>query len=308
MQLVGKAWHWGILAAAVCISTAVCEESLTVYVDRRGDPVVAKEAAALRDAGKLLAGDTMLSQISKARCQLKLTPVRQQKLSGRQIWELARKSYLRVGWFFLCKKCERWHVDLAGGYVIAEEGVAATCHHVLEKPPNFVSGFIIAATVGGKVLAVTGILAANARADVAIVKLAAEGPLTALPLSEDARPGDTVYCFSDPLSFRGYFSQGIVNRFYREAPKKRERNSAPAPAPPLSLNVSTDWAPGSSGAAILDECGNAIGHVARILPVEEEARKKTTAGKPDQHQDTGTLMVLHEAVPAQEVLGLIERR
>lgn len=297
-----------MLGTALCASLAVAEESLTVYVDRRIDPIVASAASALRDAGRLTGGDKLLPQLSKARCVLRLPARRQEALSGRQIWDLARKSYLRIGWFYLCSKCERWHVDLAGGYALTEEGVAATCHHVLEQPPNYASGFIIAATDAGKVFPVSEILAANARSDVAIVRLAVDGPLTPLPLSDEARPGDTVYCFSDPMSYRGYFSRGIVNRFYRDAPKRRVQDSGPAPPQPLGLNVSTDWAPGSSGAAILDECGNAIGHVARILPVEEEARRKAPPGKPNQRQDTGTLMVLHEAVPAQEVLGLIERQ
>lgn len=303
MLLLGAA-----LGASLAGSLAASEESLTVYVDRRSDPVVAGAATALRDAGRLMGGDKLLPQLSKVRCQLRLPARRVEELPGRQIWELARKSYLRIGWYYLCKKCERWHVDLAGGYALTEDGVAATCHHVLEQPPNYASGFIIAATDAGKVFAVTEILAANARSDVAIVRLAVDGPLTPLPLSEEARPGDTVYCFSDPMNYRGYFSRGIVNRFHREAPKRRAQDSGPAPPRPLGLHVSTDWAPGSSGAAILDEYGNAIGHVARILPIEEEPKRKASADKPNQRQDTGTLMVLHEAVPAQEVLGLIDRQ
>ena len=39
----------------------------------------------------------------------------------------------------------------------------------------------------------------------------------------------------------------------------------------LRLNVSTDWAPGSSGAAVLDERGNVIGHVSTISPMSESA-------------------------------------
>jgi len=288
---------------------AVAELPMQIYADRRADPVMMKTVTELRDAGKLLSSEVLLPQLKNAKCKLKLPALRTQKLAGRDLWASARQSYLRVGWYYQCSKCDRWHLDLAGGYAITADGAVATCYHVAETPDKFVKGNMIVATDDGRVFPVTAILAANAKSDSCILRVKADGPLTPLPLSETARPGDTVYCFSDPMSFRGYFSQGIVNRYYREMPRKRDaRNGEKIEDQPLGLNVSTDWAPGSSGAAIIDECGNAIGHVARILPVEEEPRKKTTAsdGKTTQ-ADTGTLMVIHNAVPSQEVLALIEK-
>ncbi len=108
----------------------------------------------------------------------------------------------------------------------------------------------------------------------------------------------------------------------------------------LRLNVSTDWAPGSSGAAVLDQCGNAIGHVSTIAPLSEssraprraprapvetpktpvekpDARNESPAPKPDPGSGTpapraqpsdrfggAVLITLHEAVPARGVLAL----
>ncbi|MBX7210049.1 MAG: serine protease [Verrucomicrobiaceae bacterium] len=292
---------------------AAAETPPLVYSDRRTDATVMKRAGELRDAGSLPASDVLLPQLNNKKCALILPVTHTQKLAGRDLWAAARQSYLRVGWFYLCSKCSHWHLDLAGGYVITADGVAVTCHHVAETPEKFIKGHFIAATDDGSVLPVTAILAANAKSDVCIVRLKADAPLVPLPLSDAARPGDIVYCFSDPMGFRGYFSQGIVNRYYRELPRRRDaKNGSSVENQPLSLNVSTDWAPGSSGAAVIDECGNAIGHVARILPVEEEPRKKKKTAGPDepasQHEDRGTLMVMHNAVPAQEVLALIEKK
>lgn len=318
-----------LLAALLAFtSPAIAELPLQIYADRRIDPVVMKNATDLRDAGKLIGSDVLLPQLKTPKCKLKLPPLRTEKLAGRDLWASARQSYLRVGWFYLCSKCNRWHLDLAGGYVITADGAAVTCHHVAETPEKFVKGFFIAATDDGRVLPVTQVLAANAKSDVCIVRLKSEAPLTPLPISDAGRPGDNVYCFSDPMSFRGYFSQGIINRYYREQPRRRDAKAGETlETQPLSLNVSTDWAPGSSGAAVIDECGNAIGHVARIMPVEEEPKKKKVkpaaepkpgaAPNPGQqpksdaqdaaHEDLGTLMVIHNAVPSQEVLALIER-
>ena len=75
------------------------------------------------------------------------------------------------------------------------------------------------------------------------------------------RPGDAAYCLSDPLGVTGYFSEGMVNRFFRKPDNKGTEDEA------LRLHVSTDWAPGSSGSPVLDQCGNAIGHVSMIAPM-----------------------------------------
>lgn len=296
-------FHLG-LAAGIALA-ASAEEPLRIYSDRNADPAMLKTAAEMRDAGTLLTSDVLLPQLKNPKCKLTLPPVRTQKLAGRDIWASARKSYLREGWFYQCSKCDNWHLDLAGGYAITADGALVTCYHVVEKPEKFVKGHLIAVTDDGRVLPVTSIIAANAKSDACIMRVKSVIPLNPIPLSNSAYPGDTVYCFSDPMGFRGYFSQGMVNRYYRDSPRKRDaQNNGQNQRQPLSLNVSTDWAPGSSGAAVIDECGNAIGHVARILPVEEEPRKKNAD---DTRKESGTLMVLHNAVPAQEVLLLIEK-
>lgn len=294
---------------------ATAESVPEVYTDPRDDPVVMQGAAELRDAGKLVPSEALLAQLKNTRCKLRLPTPRTDRLSGRDIWAAARQSYLRVGWFYLCKKCDKWHLDLAGGYAITTDGAVITCHHVMLVPEKFAKGHMVAATDDGHVFPITAVLAANEKSDVSIVKVGTDIPLTPLPLSADARPGDTVYCFSDPMGFCGYFSQGIVNRFYRELPTRRDvKKGANAADQPLMLNVSTDWAPGSSGSAVLDDKGNAVGHVARILPVEEDPppRRKKKTDKTSQDEKPaesvlGTLMVVHDAVPAQEVLALIER-
>ena len=276
-----------------------------VYLNRGGDAALLRAAGVLREAGKLVDPAPLLPQLARTRCKLALPPPRTAPASGRAIWELARQSYLRVGWYYLCSKCDHWHANVAGGYALTADGAAATCHHVVEKPEHYEKGYLIAVNDAGDILPVTEILAADARADVCILRVRAAGELKPLPLADTALPGDIAYCFSDPMGFRGYFSQGMVNRYYKELPRRLvARGESPPGEAPLSMNVSTDWAPGSSGAAVLDQCGNAIGHVARIQPVEEQPRKR---GETAAKQDTGTYMVLHNAVPASEVLRLIER-
>jgi hypothetical protein len=94
---------------------------------------------------------------------------------------------------------------------------------------------------------------------------------------------------------RSYFSAGVVNRLAEFA---RRDNSG---APPLMLDVSADWAPGSSGAAVIDECGNAIGLVSTILALQDDEEGVHSK----REHSTATWMVLHEAVSAREVKALI---
>jgi hypothetical protein len=136
-------------------------------------------------------------------------------------------------------------------------------------------------------------------------------------------PGDKVYCFSEPKGRRGYFSEGMVNRFTRHpfrnnmrlatpdtpVPKPDPTRGTPPPQPvstnpendPVWIQVSTSWAPGSSGSAVLDVHGNAIGHVSQIQTVYQDPSKPGANA-------SGTLMVLHDAIAASNVLKLIKNK
>ena len=219
-------------------------------------------------------------------------------LRGREIAERAAKAYVRAGWIYHCAKCDRWHVRVAGGYAIAKNAIV-TAYHVMGTPDAIKQGEGYAVVIRGndEFLSIVSVLAADETTD-AIILHVATTDLYPLAFSTEARVGDPAYCFSDPRNARGYFSSGIVNRFYT-----RPGGKAGNPAD-QRFNVSTDWAPGSSGAAILDECANVIGHVARILPLLAD---KPNAGS-DEHDESAvpTLMTLHEGVPARSVLKLIE--
>ncbi len=253
------------------------------------------------DAGVAIKLKAVKEQLKRTSCQLDLPPVKTAKLTVREVFAQAQASHWRVGWSYLCTKCDKWHVNLAGGYALTTDGAVATCFHVVQPDNTVRDGCLIAADEDGKVLAVTEVLAANRYSDACIVRVAG-GAFKPLPLNTNVYPSDPAFCYSDPLDHHGYFSSGIVNRFY-QFPGRYSINSTPESAfAPTRLNVSTDWAPGSSGSAVLDECGNAIGHVSTIAAVGEEeisAKTKTVVPGP-------TMIVFHEAVAARDVLLLIK--
>ena len=179
----------------------------------------------------------------------------------------------------------------------------ATCFHVIEPAHEVRDGCLVAVDEEGIVFPVAEVLAANPESDACIVRLAGGG-FKPLPLNTDVYPGDTVYCYSDPVEHRDYFSAGIVNRFYQLGASRSAGPRAPAAVAPTRINVSTDWAPGSSGSAVLDDCGNVIGHVSTISSVRDESTPKAQ----DSSAEKPAAMVFHEAVSARDVLLLIRPR
>ncbi len=251
-----------------------------------------RKANKYREEGALLSLDQVKRQLSRTSCSLKLPKPSTTRLADREIWRLSQAAHVRLGWHYLCKKCEHWHQNLAGGYFITTNGVIATCYHVIQPDEEFREGFLVAATESGELLPVTEVLAVNEWADTAILHTKVSAPVTPLALNSEVYPGDSAWCYSDPLGRSGYFSKGIVNRFYV---LRRHREES------VRMEVSTDWAPGSSGAAVLDECGNAIGHVSEI---SSTGTRRARGSNPGSGADS-SMIVFHCAARAADVISLV---
>ena len=288
-------------AVAVCFGLLAANESraqapgVKVVRDRgeQFETLVAK-ANALRVAGALLSIGEVTNQMRRATCELQLPKPSEKKLSDREIWQRSREAHVRVGWHYLCHKCNHWHQNLAGGYFITADGVIATCYHVVEPDDGIREGYLVAGTEDGRFFPITEVLAADKTSDVAILRAKLDAPAKPLALNMNVFPGDAAWCYSDPLGRSGYFSKGMVNRFFIQPRKQRAETAR--------MEVSTDWAPGSSGAAVLDECGNAIGHVSEISSAGSGRNRGTnqTAGA------ASPVIVFHCASRAADVLALVK--
>lgn len=255
------------------------------------DPKLLAEAAKLKEAGKLLDQNVVRRRLRKPTpAPLKLPQPSQTPLSAPKVAARAREAMVRIGWYYLCDKCDDWHLDLAGGFTIAE-GAATTCRHCIdpdEAPMR--EGYLVAVDSGGTLRAVTAVLAADEAMDVGIVRV--EGLTTPpLPLNDQVSPGEPSYVYSDPMSVAGHFTVGHVNRFFWAEPDAAKDPATLAGARNLRLHVSNDWAPGSSGSAVFDACGNVMGQVAAIehlmdeplpseTPLDAEGEAPPPKGKP----------------------------
>jgi hypothetical protein len=270
---------------------------------KRADAAAKKAAVELQKAGGLLGFEAVAEQLEKRkRCSLTLPAPGRDKLAPRDLWNRARQSHLRVGWLFHDHEKPRWQINLAGGYAITADGAVATCYHVVEPHPSEMKdGWLIVATDDDKVYPVTEILAASHDNDTCILRVKAD-KLTAVPLGTDVYPGDSVVCFSEPMGRRGFYSISIVNRFVQRPAAPLRKKDAPPEQLPVFIEVGNDWAPGSSGAAVLDLCGNAVGQVATIESIVDE-------GDPSQKKKSlfpGTVIVFHDAVSARHVKELVK--
>jgi S1-C subfamily serine protease len=261
----------------------------------RGEEFAAlvEQAGEHRVAGRLLSAETVSQQLLRTNCVLALPKPGARQLTDRQIWQRSQAAHVRVGWNYLCTRCDKWHLNLAGGYFVTADGAVATCYHVVKPDPDHREGFLVAADEQGLLLPVTEILAANQDADVALIRVQTASPVKPLPLNTNTYPGDKAWCYSDPLGRSSYFSQGMVNRFFWQ--QRRGRESA-------RIEVSTDWAPGSSGAAVVDVSGNAIGHVSEI----SSAGVPRSRGTNQTASAASSVIVFHCACRAADVIALVQ--
>ena len=253
------------------------------------DPVIGNAEKAVEKGG-FLSDKTMKGQIENPQPgSISLLTETTEELSSRAVAKLAHAAHLRVGWFYRCTKCDKWHLQLAGGYAIAPD-VVVTAEHVLGLPQNLKEGWFIIADEDDKVYATDALLGFDKTSDTAIFRVNG-GKFKALPLATEVEQGEAAYCYSDPLGHRGYFSDGIVNRFYFPKASSDPRSEI--------MNVSTSWAQGSSGSSIIDDRGNIIGHVARIQAFNS---MRDNDGK----SVPGTTLVLHHATPSKVILDIVK--
>lgn len=303
-----------LIAARMVVAQA---PGVPVYHEGRGarqNLALQEQAKKLQAASALLPMTKVAEQSKRKECVLALPPVDTTALLPRERWQRARLSHIRIGAFYLCSKCDHWHLDLAGGYAITADGAVATCAHVIAPPESMKEGWLVAANEDDELLPVTEILACNDGTDSAIVRVKSSRPLTPLPLSLDVSPGDQVWCFSDPNGKRGYFTDGIVSRFVKRPfiGKKEAAGKLPEGGilpRPVWLETTTEWAPGSSGSAVIDQFGNCVGHVSEIQSVLEDPRpvRKKKDGREAPRQPQGTLIIFHQAIAAGEVLALVKK-
>ena len=173
-----KTIHTLLFLTLLCLPSAASAQAAGVKIIEQSpagltqeNDQVAEKVAELAAQKRLLDQQTILGQIKQPVPQkLDLPAPSQKALSPADIAAKARASVVRVGWTFLCDKCNHWHLELGGGYPITADGAIATCAHVL-KTPKMKDGSLIVVDSDNNVYPVTSIIAHDTTMDAAIVKI-----------------------------------------------------------------------------------------------------------------------------------------
>jgi len=195
------------------------------------------------------------------------------------LYDAAKKATVIFSSFGLCGNCDKFHPNPASGFIVSPDGLVITNHHVIENAEA--SAFAVM-TFDKKVYRVTEVLASNEQADVALVRIDGKN-LPYLPVRAAADLGETVYCLSHPRSKFFTMTKGAASRYMMD-------RGTPW------LEITADYAVGSSGGPVFDATGQVIGLVSMTNSVY--------AG---ETRNSDLQMVRKICVPSKAILDLIKK-
>ena len=269
-----------VLGAVLFAVGALAQSPRLVIDDEEYVEKVTDTSAKLLQNGKLKSLDSLRGKVRTGAFPVKSLALSHQKLAPPDLCDRLRQSTLAVGNYYKCPDCGEWHFNSSAGFVVGEGGIICTCCHVVQAEDEGVKeSYLIAADAAGRVFPVQSVLAADTESDTCFVKINAPG-LKPLPLRTGIRTGERVYCLSHPGGYFFMFTQGMVarvNRKRNEVLDEHGHTNGLLTRPILFLNVTAEFAPGSSGAPVVDEAGNVVAQVASIADAGEPPIGNTNA-------------------------------
>ena len=256
------------------------------------------------EAGKLVAAqpenavDDFLNALkaAKSSCELTLGSLSNATAVEKdELYEHMVKSSLFVGELYDCGRCDRTHAGFSGGVAISEDGLALTNYHVIQGNSQTITEGFIAMTHDGRCFEIEEILAANKSADIALIRLKANGhKFYAAPIANKRpKPIEPIRIVSHPSGEFFVMTKGEVSRYSRTGNQ-------------VWLEVTADFGGGSSGSATFNDKGEVVGLVSRIYPLIRDKKQTVRGGKANaarQKKDPRSYaeMVLRRCVPLEEI-------
>jgi len=253
-------------AFAIASPSAHAEPSSEPLVinDVEFDETAERQIDQLLKDGRLVSLPDFFKSLPANRREVPLAAASETVLQAPEIAERLLASTLAIGTTSYCKECKTWHVYLSSGFMASNTGVAATSLHIFQDFEEAVDEtYPIAVDAAGRVYPVTTLLAADADADSCLIQLDGAGHIPPLPLAPSARTGEMVYLMSHPDGRYFRFSEGIIARLAGSVIDGKKLTF---------LDVTAEFAPGSSGGPLVNQQGNVVGHVSTIAaaPLAED--------------------------------------
>lgn len=219
-------------------------------------------------------------------------------LSGEAIYKKCSDAVLMFGNYYRYNDKGEMYADVgASATALTPDGICMTNYHVMEalikkdwheiKEVNQDSLYYVG-TRQGKTYPIRRILGYSQAGDIAFFQVDTRGDkLACLKLGNPLETGAEVSVISHPKQLFYMYNRGVVarNTTYGNKFPNTDR-----------MEITADYAVGSSGAPILDNCGNIVGMVA-----------STTGLYFDQEKKTSLQMVLKSTIPVsviKRVLGI----
>lgn len=311
-------WFWIVVFLVTGSTTKVPAQAPGVVIEdclsEKDLSALLEKALDLKKTGNLTPGNRLKEQlVNPVPGSIQTPSPYSTPLDPVLLAKRAREIRLWIMVLYICPKCSKWHLrDLVSAYPVAPNAVV-TCDHAFNrnlKPEEMPKeSYVFVRDAQKRLLGISSVLAANQVMDAVLLRVDPPN-LIPVPLNDQLAPGDRVFCYSDPLGQLGYFSDGILNRFYWRPERKGEPGSLEEVSY-LRVNFGTDWAPGSSGAPILDQCGNVAGHVSRISALANSEAKQNITTEEEKGSvgrssiSDPPLITVHEGIPARGVMALI---
>lgn len=187
------------------------------------------------------------------------------RLDPGKIIEQRRASVLTVNKFLRATTQPECVTEWATAVVLSEDGICVSNYHVfwelLDSTArlNARDSVMFVATEGGVVYPITEILSYSRTGDFAFFRIDTRGDaLTPMPLGDDLPVGADVYLLSNPEGYLYTYTCGVVSRTITLDPNDPFANR---------MEMTANFAKGSSGGPIMDKRGNMVAMVSCIRAI-----------------------------------------
>lgn len=192
-------------------------------------------------------------------------------LTSAQIFKASADGVLMICKYYKPTKEGNEKVKLyATATALSEDGVCVSNWHVFM---NFIrpkgeletaDSLTFVVNLNGDIFPVESVLSYSQDADIALFKInSGNKHLHAIPLGDELNIGETVHTITNPENYLYYYSKGVV-----------ARNTTDHKIGPMSnrMEITADYAKGSSGGPILDDKGNLAGMVSSTYSIYAQDR------------------------------------
>lgn len=204
---------------------------------------------------------------------------------------LSKAVYL-IGTVYKCGKCNNWHQGgSATAWCISPDGLMISNAHVFRGAKGAAMGVT---DREGKCHLVTELLGWDIDTDVAVFRVKADG-LASLKMGASAEVGSPVTVISNPEGNLFLRTSGSVARYAMRAP-------GPKKPKVVWMNVTADYAKGSSGGPVFNDAGEVVGMVSSTHSIYTGSGPGQAKGNPKGELQ----MVIRNCVPADSIRALFE--